>query len=450
MTMGMTTFPQRHSKRLDGWLPPDQDGIRRNLLGIFLGILVLVLAIGAWMSAVPIAAAVIASGTVVVDSSVKKIQHPSGGIVGEIRVRDGDRVHAGDLLIRLDETVSRANLGVVTKQLDEVAGRIARLKAERSGDLAIVFPSELVDRRQEADVAEILAGEEAFFQSRRDTKDGQKAQLNEQIDQLRTEIVGLDSQRSAEEHEAKLIQQELEGVQELFRKNLVPIDRLTSLERDSARVEGESGHLISASAQARGKIAETKLQITQIDQEMRSDANRDLREALAKEAELVERRIAAEDQLRRMDIRSPETGIVHQLTVHTVGGVVNAGEQIMLIVPQQDALVIEAKIAPQDIDKVEVGEKAEIRFSSFNARTTPEIGGEVSFVAADLTREAQTQPAFYAVRVRFSASELGRAGGLKVVPGMPAEVHITVAERTALSYLMKPFTDQLAKAFNEQ
>jgi HlyD family secretion protein len=203
-------------------------------------------------------------------------------------------------------------------------------------------------------------------------------------------------------------------------------------------------------AQARGKIAETKLQITQIDQDLRTEANKDLRETQAKQAELVERRIAAEDQLRRIDIRSPETGIVHQLSVHTVGGVINAGEQIMLIVPERDALVVEARIAPQDIDKVEVGEKAAIRFSAFNVRTTPEINGEVSFVAADLTKESQTQQPFYAVRARFSTGELERAGGLRLVPGMPAEVHIMTSERTAWSYLMKPFRDQLAKAFSEQ
>ncbi|TPK96479.1 HlyD family type I secretion periplasmic adaptor subunit [Mesorhizobium sp. B2-4-14] len=428
----------------------DEEGIRANLAGMLLGIGMLAAVIAGWAATVPLAAAVIASGTVVVDSSVKKIQHPTGGVVGEIHVRDGDRVQAGDLLIRLDETVARANLEVVAKQLDEIAGRTARLKAEQSGNPEIVFPAELAARRGEPDIAEILAGEQAFFQSRRDARDGQKAQLDERIDQLRIEIGGLEAQQAATETESGLIRKELDGVQDLFKKNLVPIDRLTNLERDSARVEGESGHLTAAAAQARGKIAETRLQITQIDQDLRTDANKDLRETLAKQAELVERRIAAEDQLRRIDIRSPETGIVHQLSVHTVGGVINAGEQIMLIVPERDALVVEARIAPQDIDKVEVGEKAAIRFSAFNVRTTPEINGEVSFVAADLTKESQTQQAFYAVRARFSTGELERAGGLRLVPGMPAEVHIATAERTALSYLMKPFRDQLAKAFNEQ
>jgi HlyD family secretion protein len=436
--------------RKAAWLRRDEEGIRASLAGMLLGAGILAAAVGAWMATVPIAAAVIASGTVVVDSSVKKVQHPTGGVVGEIRVRDGDRVQAGDLLVRLDETVARANLEVVTKQLDEIAGRTARLKAERSGSPALAFPAELVARRDQPDIAEVLTGEQAFFQSRRDAREGQKAQLNEQIDQLRIEIEGLDAQQAAAQTELSVVRKELEGVRDLFKKNLVPIDRLTSLERDSARVEGESGHLISAAAQARGKIAETKLQVTQIDQDLRTEANRDLRETEAKQAELVERRIAAEDQLRRIDIRSPETGIVHQLSVHTVGGVINAGEQIMLIVPERDALVVEAKIAPQDIDKVEVGEKAAIRFSSFNVRTTPEVNGEVSVVAADLTKESQTQQAFYAVRVKFSAGELERAGGLRLVPGMPAEVHIATAERTALSYLLKPFADQLAKAFKEQ
>jgi len=240
---------------------------------------------------------------------------------------------------------------------------------------------------------------------------GQKAQLRERIAQLKEEIGGLTAQQQAKVKELQLVKIELEGQHQLWMKKLVAITKYTATQREVARLEGEWGQLTATAAQAKGKIAETELQIIQLDQDLKTEVIKDMREIQAKEAELNERRVAAEDQLKRVDIRAPQTGAVHQLAVHTVGGVINAGEPIMLIVPGGgDALVIEARVAPQDIDQVRLSQSAFVRFSAFNQRTTPEFSGVVARVAADLTREPQTNQAYYVARIALPDEEMKRLG----------------------------------------
>ena len=224
---------------------------------------------------------------------------------------------------------------------------------------------------------------------------------------------------------------------------------MTALERDAARLEGEHGQLVASVAQAKGKISETELQVIQVDQDLRSEVAKELSEVQAKIAELVEKRVAAEDQLKRIDIRAPQDGMVHQLAVHTIGGVVSPGESIMLIVPRSDTLVIEAKVAPKDIDQVRLGQHAVLRLTAFNQRTTPEIEGTVSLVAADQITDEKTGTSFFKVHVRPDADQVARLKGIKLVPGMPAEVFIRTGERTVLSYLTKPLNDQVRRAFKE-
>ena len=423
--------------------------LRRHLLA---GLSVLALlggGIGGWAATTELSGAVVAPGLVVVDSNVKKVQHPTGGVVGEIRVRDGDRVNAGDLVVRLDETITRANLAVVTKSLDELAAQQGRLEAERDRLLTIKVKEELQARSAEPAVAELLAGERRLFELRREARDGLGAQLKQQIGQLHEQIAGLQEQASAKSEEIRLIQDELAGVQDLWRKNLVPISRVTALRREETRLKGERGQLVATVAQARGKISETGLQIIQIDQELRSEVATELREIQAKAAELVEKRVAAEDQLKRIDIRAPQTGVVHQSAVHTVGGVIAGGDPLMLIVPEADDLSIEVKIQPQDIDQMRIGQEAVLRLSAFSQRTTPEIRGRISRVAADLTQNQKTGFAFYTARVEVSELELARLKELKLVPGMPVEAFVQTGERTALSYLAKPLSDQLNRAWRE-
>jgi HlyD family secretion protein len=254
----------------------------------------------------------------------------------------------------------------------------------------------------------------------------------------------------AKASEIDLINQELEGVRELWRKKMIPITRLTALERDAARIQGERGALVATSAQAKGKITETQLQILQIDQDLRSEVSKELAEIRAKTSELIEKRVAAEDQLKRIDIRAPQDGRVHQLTVHTVGGVISAGEAIMLVVPGGDVLTVEARIAPNDIDQIQVGQHAVLRFSAFNRRTTPEINGEVGRVSADITQDQKTGTSFYTVRIMLPDSEIGRLSGARLVPGMPVEAFVQTGERTAISYLIKPMSDQVMRAWRER
>jgi HlyD family secretion protein len=407
--------------------------------------------VGGWAATTEISGAVIAPGALVVDSNVKKVQHPTGGIVGELRVRDGDRVKAGDILIRLDDTVTRANLAIVTKGLDELTARRARLEAERDGQEGVTFPDDLLKRASDPQVAHVIEGERKLFELRRSARMGLKAQLRQRVDQLGEQTNGLTLQEQAKAQEIVLIQRELKGAHELWAKNLMPITKLTSLEREATRVEGERGDLVASIAQLKDKVSETELQIIQIDRDLASEVGKDLREAEDKIGELVERKVSAEDQLKRIDIRAPQDGTVHQLTVHTVGGVITAnGEAIMLIVPDGDHLVVEAKVAPQDIDQLRLDQEATLRFSAFNQRTTPEIIGTVSRISADVTTDQRTGQSYYTIRIALTAEEIARLGDVRLVPGMPVEGFIQTGERNVLSYLVKPLRDQITPAFREK
>jgi HlyD family secretion protein len=411
----------------------------------------LVFGVGGWATFTDISAAVIAPGQLVVETDVKKVQHPTGGVVGELLAREGQRVAAGDVLIRLDETQTRANLDIVLKAMDELSARRARDEAERDGLKTITFPPDLVARIDtDPTVARLIDGESRLLAARVAGREGQKAQLRERVDQLRQEIAGLTKQAAAKDREINLIGHELTGVRDLYAKNLVPLSRVTALERDAARLEGERGQLVASTASARGKIAETELQILQIDGEMRTEVGKDLAEIRGKWSELREKRVAAEDQLKRVELRAPQDGFVHQMSVHTVGGLVVPSEPAMLIVPASDQLLVEVRVQPQDIDNVRVGQKAVLRFPAFNTRTTPEIDGEVVRVSADVTQDPKTGQSYYTARIRIREDQKDRLKGLRLVPGMPVESFTQIGERSVLSYLTKPLTDQIAKAWKER
>lgn len=439
---------QRSSEKGGGRVVPDD--MRAHLTAGFATVLLMAGAIGGWAATTELAGAVIGAGTVVVDSNVKKVQHPTGGIVGELRVREGARVAEGDLLIRLDETITRANLGVVMSQLYELNVRQGRLFAERDDEPEITLNEWVVARQSISEVQRLITTEQRLFESRRNGRNGQRAQLNERLNQLGEELKGLEGQHGAKTKESEFIKTELGEIEKLWKKNLAPLSKYTQLNREATRIDGERGSLIANMAQNRAKAAETRLQILQLDTDLKTEVSKELREVQSRQAELNERRIAAEDQLRRVEIRAPDSGIVHMLSVHTVGGVINAGEQVMLIVPNEEALVLEVKIGPNDISQVKVGQEAVVRLTSFNQRTTPEIKGQVSRVSADLTREPQSGQIFFIIRVSFTEEQLKRLDGQRLVPGLPAEVYVQTEQRTALSYLMKPIADQMARAFRER
>ena len=334
-----------------------------------------------------------------------------------------------------------------------IAASIMMGRALAPIETAILFPAQLTSRGNDTSATMAVAGEQKLFEL---SRTGQRAQLRERIAQLNEEIRGVTAQLAAKESELELIGKELVGVAELYRKNLVSISRYTQCQRDQTRLQGERGQLIAEIARARGKISETGLQIIQVDQDFRTEVLKDLRETQGKIAELKERFTAAEDQLKRVDLRAPQAGIVHQLAMHTVGGVISNAETIMQIVPRADELVVEAKVAPSDIDQVATGAKAVVRIMAGNQRTQPEIKGVLTRVSADLAHEPQQQnsnqppPANYTVRIALPAAEVARLKDIRLPPGMPAEVFLQTHERTPLQYLLKPLQEQIARTFRER
>lgn len=423
--------------------------IRHHTLALAGAVAFLVGSIGIMGAATDMSGAVIASGSLVVESNVKKVQHPSGGVAKQLFVEDGSHVAKNDLLVRMDETVAQANLSAVTKTLWELEARRARLQAEREGEQEIAFPESIASLAEPAAQA-IVTGERKFFQLRRDASEGQKQQLKEQIEQLRKQISGMQDQLAAKKQESELVSHELVGVQQLWEQRLVSLSRLSQLQRDSARLLGERGQLTASIAQAKGKISETELKILQIDQDFRSSVAKELADVRAKYAETFEKQVTARDQTEKLEIRAPQAGVVHDLTVHTQGGVVAAGETIMTIIPDQDNLLVETHVAPQDIDQVKLNQPAILRFTNFNQRTTPEIDGEVSRIGADVSRDDKSSPTYFIVRITIPAEQIAKLGKARLLPGMPVEVFIPTSERTLLSYLMKPLADQVHRAFREK
>jgi HlyD family secretion protein len=425
--------------------------VRNYMIGGLAVVFVMLGGAGVWAARTQIAGAVVASGVVVVESSVKKVQHPTGGVVGEILVKNGDVVKAGDVVMRLDQTVTHANLQLIERQLDEVAVRGARFGAERDNANAVPVPESFKGREAELEGKKILASERTLFESRRDSREGQKSQLKERVGQFDEEIAGLQVQIDAKSKELQLIAQELKGLEELEAKQLVLTSKMVAMRREAARLDGERGSLISSVAQTKGKISEINMQILRIDQDFRTDLMKELRENEARQSELEQKRIAAQDQLKRVDILAPQSGLVHQLTVHTIGGVINPSDSIMLIVPENDKLVIDAKISPQDIERLLNSKSALVRLPAFNSRTTPELEAKLKSVAGDVTTDQQTNEQYYMARVELLDGELAKLGeGNKLLPGMPADVQIRTESRTALSYLVKPLTDQITKGWRER
>ena len=417
-------------------------GLRVLLVALVLG--------GGWMALMPLAGAVVVPGNLVVQSNVKTIQHPTGGVVAEVPVHNGSRVNIGDLLLRLDATQAQASLQMVSKQLDESRARIARLIAERDGLPLPEIPAEMAARLNESAVKNLLASEETQFKARANARYSQKDLLQSRVAQLGEEIAGLDSQVESKGKQLELIAGELTGVQDLYDKRLVPLTRLTTLQRETARIEGERGQLISAIAETKAKVGEAQLQIVKLDQDFRTDVVKELGETQGKAAELEQRGVAARDIIDRIELRAPTSGIIHQLAAHTIGGVIRAGDAIMEVVPDSDDLQIEARLQPNDIDQVQVGQKALIRFSAFNQRVTPQLVGLVSYVSADVSHDQQSNAAYFTVRMTLPDEERRRLAGLQLVSGMPAEVFMQTGSRTMMSYLLKPLTDQFNRAFVER
>jgi HlyD family secretion protein len=404
---------------------------------------------GGWATLVPLSGAVVLPGTLVVESSVKKIQHPTGGVVAEIPVQDGMHVTAGALLVRLDDTQVKANQQMLADQLDQIRAHIARLVAERDGATAIQFPEQLSARGEDTDTAHLLASETALFNSRTKARENQKNLYASNVRQFQEQIEGLNAEIQAKASQLGLIAKELVGVQDLYAKGLVPLTRLTTLQRDSAQLDGERAQLTATIAETNAKIGQAQLQISQVDQDFRTEVMKDLRESQDKQAELMEKNVAAKDQLDRVDIRAPTSGVVHELAMHTIGGVVRPGDVIMDIVPDTDDLEIEGHLPPNEIDQVKRGQGAYLKFSTLDRPTMPQVKGTVTYVSADLSHDERTNANFYTVKVDLPEGERHRLDGMTLISGMPVEIFLQTGSRTMLRYLLKPITDQLHRMFNE-
>lgn len=423
--------------------------IRNTVLFGFISLFVMVGAFALWTAYADLNGAVVAPATIVAETYSKKVQHREGGNIQRILVKDGDVVKEGQDLILLDPTETKAELSIIQSQLDEVLIKELRLQAQRDGLVSITLPDTLKARTTEPALADILAGQQRLLTSIFETAQSKKSQLLEQIGQINEQIKGYDAQMAATKSQGDLVAKETEGLRKLQLQGLVPESRIITNDRESARLQGELGQLAASKAAAETKIGEIRLQIIQIDEELRNQALTDLRDTDSKIAELQGRQIAASSRLDRMVIKAPITGTIYQLNVHTEGGVVAPGETLMMVLPANDDLVLQAQVAPNDINQVREGQVASIRFNAFSAKLVPEIGATVTQVAADTTRTDAQTPPFYAIRLTISAKELEKLGENKLKPGMSAEAFVQTEARSPFSYLVKPLTDMLAHAMRE-
>jgi len=437
------------SRRVEANSVEARDDIRSNLILGAAVTAMLVVGGGLWLGLTKIAGAVIAPATVVVESNIKKVQHLTGGTIGGIFAQDGDHVRAGDVVARLDDTLTRANLQIISEDLDRATVRLARLEAERQGLPEMQLPSSLQERMGDPELAALVRGERTLFESRATALTGQKAQLESRSKQLERQIDGLKAQQAAEDQSVVLLDGDLGDVQALYTKKLVSKERLSNIRLDATRAHGESGRLAAAVAEAQAKVSETELQVLQLDEQRRSEVTSELRETEAKQTELSERKVVAQDELTKTNIRAPQSGTVQESSIHTIGGVIAPGEVIMMIVPDADNLVVDALIPPSRIDDVRPGQHVSIRFPAFDAGTTPACEGSVKRISADLIKDQQKQLSYFSARINVENKAACLTDAKVLKPGMPAEVHISTDERSVWSYLLKPLTDQMSRAFRQ-
>ncbi len=406
----------------------------------------LVALIGGWGSLAQISGAVVAQGRVTLESSVRKVQHREGGIVSEILVHEGDRVTAGQVLVRLDPTVADANEAVIQTQIWQLTARQMRLQAERDhrGVEAVAAGAEATP-----DYRKIVQAERELMLSRARMREQKKAQFREQITQGEHEIDGDQAQIVAVSHQSDLIKQELTSVRGLYQKGYAPFSRVSELQRQAEQLDGERGQLEATIARTKAEAAQIEQQILQVDSEALSDVMNDLKDTETRLGQLRGQQITAQDTSARVDIRAPATGRVQQLGVHTKGGVVAPGETLMVVVPENDQLIVEARIEPQKINRVHPGSPAHLRFTAFDTRTTPEATGKVDTVSSDVETDEKTGTAFYRARLAFAEMNVPAPVRQKLVSGMPVEVQIETGRHSALSYFLKPLSDQLSRTFRE-
>lgn len=407
--------------------------------------------LGTWAATAKLAGAVIATGQLRVQNNRQIVQHIDGGVVGAILVRDGDTVAAGQVLVRLDETVLRSELTVLESQLYEIVARRGRLEAAQIESKTIEFDEELLaEALHNPDVAKLLDGQQALFNARRESTSKEMEVMSERKVQLGDQIIGAEAEVASLVRQSELIEEELVGQRKLLKQGLAQAARVLSLEREAARLRGQSGQLTAQIAQLRGQISEMDIEELRLTAGLREEAITELRELGFRELELKERRIALRERLSRLEIRAPLPGVVLDMSVHAVKSVIRPADPILYIVPNNTELVVDARVEPINIDSLFRGQDAVLRFSAFNSRTTPEVFGTVATVSPDSIVDEQTGMSFYKAEVKLKAGELAKLEGQELLPGMPVEVYIQTGERTPFNYFAKPMTDYFTRALREE
>lgn len=405
---------------------------------------------GVWAAVAPLSTAAIAPGEVTVESHRKTVQHYEGGIVGDILVRDGAAVTAGQVLVRLDRTQAQAVLSLVEGRLLSARSLAARLTAERDGAETLSFPADMAEKAVDSAYRSVMDGQRRIFIARRNALASRTALLRKRDEQVRIEIGGLRAQLQADDRQLALIEEELRGIRALVKRGLVAKPRLLALERRAAEIGGARGQNIAAIARARQSMGETRLKIEELQIQRTDEVVRELREVESQLFDLGERRSASRDVLTRTEIRAPITGTVVGLKLATTGGVIGAGEAIMDIVPTNDQLIVEAKISPQDIDIVRAGLPAQVRFTALSQRNAVPVDGSVVSVSADRLTDPMMPEGYYLARVALAPGALAGLGGVTLRPGMRAEVMIVTGASTALTYFMKPLSNSFNRSFREE
>jgi HlyD family secretion protein len=418
--------------------------------GVFC-VLLLGVGLGGWAATAKLKGAVISSGHLRVESQRQVVQHPDGGVVGEILVREGAIVDAGEVLIRLDGTTLRSELAVLESQLFELMARRGRLVAEQTDKDRIVFDPELLDvASSNAEVQALIDGQQALFDARLRTMQREIEVMQERQTQISEQITGSEAEISSLARQSELIEEELVGQRSLLAKGLAQASRVLALEREAARLEGQRGQTIAQTAQLKGQISEIEIERLRMGATRREDAITKLRDLGFRELELKERRIALNERLSRLDVRAPLGGVVLDMSVHALKSVVRAADPILYVVPSDSALVVDAQVDPIHIDSVRAGQEAVLNFSAFNTRTTPQLFGTVSKVSPDAFVDEATKLSFYRAEVLLKEGEVAKLEGQELVAGMPVEVFIQTGERTPFNYLVKPITDYFNRAMREE
>lgn len=423
---------------------PARQGARAYILLGFLVLIIMLGGLATWAFNARIAGAVIAAGSVKVESNRKSVQHLEGGIVGELHVTEGDAVAAGALLLRLDDTIDRATMALVTDQLTELTAQKARLTAEISDAETVIFPPEWRDASIPAKHRDIWQGQQQYFSARKTARENEEKITRQRIKSLRLEIEGLSQQVAARDRQIDLLGRELAGARKLHEKGLVTVTRILELERAEQNIAARKAEHATAIARAKAGIGELELELVQAGSRFREQATAALRSIQVQILSLTERRVAAAQRLANTEIRAPQAGTVHGLNIHTVGGVIKAGEPIMQIVPSQDRLVIEAHIPVNEIDNVYVGQQSRLQFAAFDANQTPQVPGTVIDVSRDTFNDAGNNQYFYRAIIRIEDADT-----LKLIPGMAVNAFIETASRPVIAYLLKPLKDSFNRAFRD-